>query len=74
MGRKGTVGEIRMLVGVNATVGGARVRIDPPEGAPGVDTTSGLDERFPLALGVWRVRVEPTGKASGLVRVLAVRG
>lgn len=70
----GSIGQIHLLVWVNATADGARVWIADPDGATAVDTTSQVDVLVPLELGVWTVRVEPTGTPTGLVHLLALRG
>lgn len=74
----GSIASVRVLVWVNATLGGARVEITDPHGSTVISTTQTTDQAAPLKLGAWRVTVTglPEGETlpEGSVGILVVRG
>lgn len=74
----GSIAEIRVQVWVNATAGGALVEILDPSGRTVVSTTTHAEQRFPLNLGIWTVKVrgqpDEAGQVAGGVGILVTRG
>lgn len=70
----GSIAQVRVLVWVNATAGGATVVVEDPAGNVAMRTTQTTEGSFRLDLGAWTVRVLGTPDAAGDVAVLAVRG
>ena len=73
----GSIGFVRVQLWVNNTAGDATVEVYDPAGRAVITTTTGVDQSFPLNLGVWKVVVRGTpdaeGKLSGNVGVLVTR-
>ena len=70
----GSISRVHARVWVNATAGGAHVEIMDPSGRTVLSVTDDAEMAFPLALGVWTVRVTPEGEAAGHVSILVTRG
>ena len=69
----GSIGQVHVQVWVNATAGGATVEVVDPSGQTRMSVTDDAAMGFPLALGVWHVRVTPQGEAAGDVSILVTR-
>lgn len=69
----GSIARVFVQVWVNETAGGALVEVVNPSGATVMSVRDDAATAFPLALGVWHVRVTPEGEAAGSVAVLVTR-
>lgn len=70
----GSIAVVNVQVWVNATAGGATVEVIDPSGRTMMSTTQTTEQGFPLKLGVWTVKVTPSGEdAAGHVGILATR-
>lgn len=69
----GSIAAIRVLVWINATAGGATVRVFDPSGHTLFTTSETGERHYGLELGAWRVEVDGHAESAGRVHVLAVR-
>lgn len=69
----GSIAAIRVFVWINATAGGATVRVFDPSGHALLTTSETVERQYGLELGAWRVEVDGQPESAGIVHVLAVR-
>ena len=70
----GSIAEIKIMVWINATAGGATVTIRDPGGDVVLETSETTERSFGLELGAWKVEVAGQPASAGRVHLLVVRG
>ncbi|HET6405727.1 MAG TPA: hypothetical protein VFH78_13880 [Candidatus Thermoplasmatota archaeon] len=70
----GSIAAIRVMVWINATAGGATVRVFDPSGNNVLTTSETIERQYGLQLGEWRVEVDGQPESAGIIHILAVRG
>lgn len=69
----GSIAGIDVRVWINATAGGAHVKLINPSGAVAYETSATDAKAIPMELGVWRVEVDAPAGSAGILHILATR-